>query len=159
MNVTQRNYTVKRIEAMLDIKIKAILQENDVLVQAHNDDYFVSQDEVLKLYETNKDVIKFNKSSGSFSDVTVYIDYVLVRELLNKPSFYLQQSSNSYIHDCSKEHQQNITVLGQTRTVLNSTVTRIKRVNDRAAYAKDLVMLGDAKEALAAIEEFNSLVF
>lgn len=159
MNVTQRNYTVKRIEAMLDIKIKAILQENDVLVKAHNDDYFITKEEALKLYETNKDIIKFSKFNSSYSDVTVYIDYTLIRELLNKPNFYLHESSRSYIDDCAELYQQKITVSGETTVVLNATAERIKKLKDRAAYAKDLVMLGDAKEALAAIEEFNSLVF
>lgn len=159
MNVTQRNYTINRINALLMNKVQALLAENDVLVKAHNDDYTITFDEFQKVYADHPEVIVTKQDNNTYCGVYVYIDDTLVRTLLGKPTCYLQSSTKSYVNGASKQDQQLIPINGCNTAVLNATAERIKKLQQRASFAKDQVMLGDAKEALQALEEFNSLIF
>lgn len=91
--------------------------------------------------------------------VKLSIDYVKIRNLLNKPSIFLRNSRNSNVDEAAQHLQKTVVVNGLVKVVMNSIADRIKKLQDRASFTKDLVMLGDAKEALQALEEFNSLVF
>lgn len=53
MNVTQRNYTIKRIDALTLMKINALVEESDLLVTEHNKNRIVSFQEVKDLLEDN----------------------------------------------------------------------------------------------------------
>lgn len=159
MNVTQRNYTIKRIDALTSMKINALVAESDLLVTENNKNRTVSFQEVKDLLIDNPEVIELVEDPSGTVQVKLSIDYDKIRELLNKPSVYLTSSSNCNPSSQSQHLQKTVIVGSVKKVVMNNVADRIKKLQDRASYTKDLVMLGDAKEALQALEEFNSLVF
>lgn len=162
MNITQRKYTLQRLEDLHKLKTTAILAENDVLVKASNDNYLVTYKEASMLVLSNPDLIVQNKTQNAYCEFNIYFDASKARKLLNKPLHTLQMArSCSYLTESEIKHGlQSIskTVLGE-RIVLNEIAERITKLNNRINYAKDEIMLGDAQEALKALEEINSLVF
>ena len=159
MNVTQRNYTVKRIDTLTTMKINALVAESDLLVAEHNKNRIVSFQELKDVLTDNPEVLELVEDTLGVVQVKLSIDYEKIRELLNKPNAYLNNSNNTYVPNNAEDLQTIVFVNKEKKVVMRSIADRMKKLQDRASYTKDLVMLGDAKEALQALEEFNSLVF
>jgi len=163
MNITQRRYTLKRLEDLHKQKTLAILAENDLLVEAHNRHYSITYEEAIAIISTNPELIKLNKSNYNKQiGLNVYFDGTTARILLNKPTFMLDVvRDRNYLTSEQEEldtHTVAKTCFG-TRVVLKEISERITKLNARITYAKDQVMLGDVQKALDALEEINSLVF
>jgi hypothetical protein len=160
MNVTQRKYTLDRLNTQLSTKINAIIAENDAAVIQNNKDFLITFEQCQQVILSNPEVVSLRKSLNSSSLQAHYvIDDKAIRIILNKPLVWLRVSTNSYVDDSAIRLQQEIVINGDRKCLINAYAERIKKVQARAQYAKDQVMLGDSKEALAALEEFNSLVF
>lgn len=160
MNITQRKYTLERLNTQLSTKINAIIAENDLAVQQNNEEFVITYKEFTGITLSNPEVITVLKCPTSNSLQAYHaIDEVSIRKLLNKPLVRLMSSNYGSINDSVKHLQQGIEINGDRKCLINAYAERIKKVQARAQYAKDQIMLGDAKEALAVLEEFNSLVF
>lgn len=160
MNVTQRKYTLDRLQSQLSTKVYAIIAENDAAVVQSNQQYTITFEDFEKALAMDSTVVKLVKTTGSSLQADYHINETAIRKLLNKPLVWLTNSNNSsYVSEQAKHLQQELIVLGSRKVLINSFAERINKLNTRAQYAKDQVMLGDAKEALVALEEFNSLIF
>ena len=159
MNVTQRKYTLDRLNSLTSIKINALVEENDVLVKANNDAYVITFKEAQRILLSNPEVVTLVKVNGSSLQAGYKFDETTIRSLLNKPQYFLRSSSNGYVDDSVKHLQKETIVNGCRKVLINEIADRINKLQHRAQYAKDLIMLGDAKEAMQALEDFNSLIF
>lgn len=163
MNITQRNYTVKRLEQLHQQKTNALFEENNVLVDAHNNKYIITHEEATTIITSNPDLLKVSKSTNDkYCGIYVWFNQKSARELLNKPNYILDfVRDRNYLTSEQEEldtHAVTKTCFG-TRIVLKEIAERIVKLNHRIAYAKDQVMLGDAQKAIDVLEEINSLVF
>ena len=159
MNVTQRKYTLERLTALTSMKINALVEENDILVKANNDAYLITFKEAQFVILSNPEVVTLVKVNGSSLQADYKFDETTIRSLLNKPQHFLRTSSNGYVDDSVKHLQKELIVNGSRKVLISEIADRIVKLQHRAQYAKDLIMLGDAKEAMQALEEFNSLIF
>ncbi len=159
MNVTQRKYTLERLTALTSMKINALVEENDILVKANNDNYKITTKEVVLCVDQDPSLLSLKESNSDGCEAYYALDHNKIREMLDKPKVLLNYSRNSYVNDSAK-HLQTVALVHSTqRVLLNEVADRIAKLQHRAQYAKDLIMLGDAKEALQALEDFNSLIF
>lgn len=163
MNITQRNYTVKRLEQLHQQKTNALFEENNVLVEAHNNKYKITHEEATAIIATNPDLVKVSKSNNDkYCGIYVWFDEETARKLLDKPNYVLDVVRDpNYLTSEQDElgtHAVAKTCFG-TRVVLKEIAERITKLSARIAYAKDQVMLGDAQKVIDALEEINSLVF
>jgi hypothetical protein len=163
MNISQRNYTVKRLQQLHEQKTSALFEENNVLVGIHNNDYKITYEEALAVIATNPELVKTSKNNNDvYCGVYTWFDEKNARKLLNKPSYVLDVvRDRGYLTSEQQKlntHEVIKTCFGN-RVVLKEIAERITKLNHRIAFAKDQVMLGDSHEALKALEEINSLVF
>lgn len=159
MNVTQRKYTLDRLNSLTSIKINALVEENDVLVKANNDNYKITKEELVLCVEQDPSLLTLKETSSDSCEVFYTLDHNKIREMLGKPTVLLNYSRNSYVNDAAK-HLQTVAIINNTsRVLLIEIADRITKLQHRSQYAKDLIMLGDAKEAMQALEDFNSLIF
>ena len=63
MNVTQRKYTLSRLTALTSMKISALIEENDVLVKANNDNYKITMEEAVLCIEQDPSLVSLKKST------------------------------------------------------------------------------------------------
>lgn len=159
MNVTQRKYTLDRLNSLTSIKINALVEENDVLVKANNSNYKITADEVRLCVDQDPSLVSLKESNSDACEAYFALDHNKIREMLDKPRVILHYSRNSYVNDSAKHLQTVVLVHSTQRVLLNEVADRINKLQYRAQYAKDLIMLGDAKEAMQALEDFNSLIF
>lgn len=159
MNVTQRKYTLERLNSLTSIKINALVEENDVLVKANNSNYKITADEIRLCVDQDPSLLSLKESNSDGCEAYFALDHNKIREMLDKPRVQLNYSRNSYVNDFAK-HLQTVVIINSTsRVLLIEIADRITKLQHRAQYAKDLIMLGDAKEAMQALEDFNSLIF
>lgn len=159
MNITQRKYTLARLDTQLAVKLNALVAESDILVKANNEAYSITFKEAQRVILSNPEVVTLIKCNGSSLQADYRFDEKTIRTLLNKPTHYLRNSSTGYVTDGVEHFQKEVVVNGCRKVVMNEIADRINKLQHRAAFAKDQVMLGDAKEALQALEDFNSLIF
>ena len=159
MNVTQRKYTLDRLNSLTSIKINALVEENDVLVKANNSNYKITMEEVALCVEQDPSLVTLKESNSDGCGGYYSLDHNKIREMLDKPKILLNYSRNSYVNDSAKHLQTVVLIHNKQIALLNEVADRINKLQHRAQYAKDLIMLGDAKEAMQALEDFNSLIF
>lgn len=136
-----------------------MVEENDVLVKANNSNYKITADEVRLCVDQDPSLLSLKESNSDGCEAYFALDHNKIREMLDKPRVMLNYSRNSYVNDFAK-HLQSVVIINSTsRVLLIEIADRINKLQHRAQYAKDLIMLGDAKEAMQALEDFNSLIF
>ena len=159
MNVTQRKYTLERLTELTSMKINALVEENDILVKANNDNYKITTKEVVLCVDQDPSLVSLKESNYDACEAYYALDRNKIREMLDKPTVLLLHSRYSYVNDQAKHLQKVVIVNGNSKVLINEIADRINKLQHRAQYAKDLIMLGDAKEAIQALEDFNSLIF
>lgn len=159
MNVTQRKYTLDRLNSLTSIKINALVEENDVLVKANNSNYKITADEVRLCVDQDPSLLSLKESNSDGCEAYYALDHNKIREMLDKPTVLLLYSRCSYVSDQAKHLQKVVIVNGNSKVLINEVADRISKLQHRSQYAKDTIMLGGAEQAMQAIEEFNSLIF
>ena len=159
MNVTQRKYTLERLTALTSMKVNALVEENDVLVKANNDNYKITMEEVVLCVEQDASLLSLKESNSDSCEAYYALDHNKIREILGKPTVILNSSRNSYVNDQAKHLQKVVIVNGNSKVLINEIADRIAKLQHRSQYTKDTIMLGGAEQAIQALEEFNSLIF
>lgn len=159
MNVTQRKYTLERLNAIVNLKLSALVEENDILVKNNNEAYKITFEELQDVLKTHPELVVLTKSLNSDCQGYFNINVTEIRKLLSKPETILDYSRQTYVSEKNKHLQTTVKIKNEDKVLLNDIAERVTKLQFRATWAKDQVMLGDAKEALKALEDFNSLVF
>lgn len=159
MNVTQRKYTLDRLTALTSMKINALLEENDVLVKANNDNYKITKEEVVLCVDQDSSLVSLKESNCVACEAYYELDHNKIRQMLDKPAVLFNTSRNSYVNDQAKHLQKVVILNGNSKVLINEIADRIAKLQHRSQYAKDTIMLGGAEQAIQALEEFNSLIF
>lgn len=159
MNVTQRKYTLSRLTALTSMKISALIEENDVLVKANNDNYKITMEEVVLCIEQDPSLVSLKKSTSDACEAYYALDHKKIREMLDKPQVLFNFSRNGYVSEQAKHLQREVIIDGNRKVLINEIADRINKLQHRSQYTKDQVMLADAEQAVQALEDFNSLIF
>lgn len=159
MNVTQRKYTLERLNAIVNLKLSALIEENDILVKNNNEAFKITFEELQNVLYAHPELVVLTKSLGADCQGYFNINCIEIRKILNKPETILDYSRQTYVSEKNKHLQTVVKVKNEDKVLLNYIAERVTKLQFRATWAKDQVMLGDSEKALKTLEDFNSLVF